>query len=109
MAGLPVVASEFREIRQIVYADELGLLVPSDDTEALAPALRRMVEDRGLRDAFASNARNATDRLNWEAQEHLLVEIYAGLGGVGSHVRAAGSPEIGAASPSAALSQADHQ
>jgi glycosyltransferase involved in cell wall biosynthesis len=108
MAGLPVVASDFPEIRKIVQTDSLGLLVPSDDTEALATALRRMVEDRSLRETFAANARNATDRLNWEAQEHLLVEMYARLTGAVAIAQISDTDGGDAEAGPRALARADH-
>ncbi|WP_081619788.1 glycosyltransferase family 4 protein [Thioalkalivibrio sp. ALJT] len=78
-AGLPVVASDFPEIRKIVRTHEVGLLVPSDDTDALVEAIERLVRDEALRARFAANARLAAAALNWEEQEHKLVELYQHL------------------------------
>lgn len=75
-AGLPVVASDLPEIRRIVRQYDLGLLVPAGDSEALIAALRRMIADLELRRGCAINASAAADKLSWEVQEYLLVDLY---------------------------------
>jgi glycosyltransferase involved in cell wall biosynthesis len=75
-AGLPVVATNFPEIRKIVQHNEVGILVPHNDPLALAAALNALVSDAALRSKFASNARATAYRLNWEEQESRLVELY---------------------------------
>lgn len=80
MAGLPVVTSDMPEIRKIVNEHKFGLLIPPGDGEALAAALRRLVEDRELRETLAANAKRAATQLTWEAQESLLVDLYRGIG-----------------------------
>lgn len=79
MAGLPVVATQLPEIRQVVNGFELGLLVPSGDLDALAEAIQRLVSDGALRARYATNARAASERLSWEEQEQKLVELYQRL------------------------------
>lgn len=49
MTGLPVVATDIRGSREEVVPGETGLLVPVRDSEALAEALSRLVEDAALR------------------------------------------------------------
>lgn len=75
-AGLPVVATNFPEIRKIVQHNEVGILVPHNDTLALAAALNALVSDSALRSKFSNNARATAYRLNWEEQESRLVELY---------------------------------
>lgn len=77
MAGLPVVASDFPEIRRIVRTHELGLLFNPEEPGALARALRTLVESRELRITFSTNARLSARKLGWESQEQQLVDLYA--------------------------------
>jgi len=49
LTGLPVVATHIRGPREQVVAGETGLLVPAATLAPLAAALRRLVEDPGLR------------------------------------------------------------
>lgn len=76
IAGLPVVATDLPEIRRIVRAFDIGLLVRESDDQQLIDALNRLVSDPQLRRTFAGNAAIAATRLNWEQQEKLLVNLY---------------------------------
>ncbi|MCE1037803.1 glycosyltransferase family 4 protein [Pseudomonas monteilii] len=76
IAGLPVVATDFPEIRRIVRRHDVGLLVPSDDPTSLAHALNVLVSDANLREAYAQNASSTAATLNWEQQESRLVDLY---------------------------------
>jgi len=54
-AGLPCVASEVNGSRDILQAvTPCGLLVPREDPLALAAALERLLQDRGLRERLAA-------------------------------------------------------
>ncbi|MFG0851051.1 glycosyltransferase family 4 protein [Pseudomonas sp. FYR_2] len=75
-AGLPVVATNFPEIRKIVQRNEVGILVPHNDPLALAAGLNELVSNTTLRNQLAMNARATASRLNWEEQESRLVELY---------------------------------
>ncbi|TDA95497.1 glycosyltransferase [Halomonas marinisediminis] len=76
IAGLPVVASQLPEISKVVRHHDLGLLVPPGDTEALADAIRTLVQDAGMRKHYQANAEKAAQSLNWETQEASLLELY---------------------------------
>lgn len=75
-AGLPVVSSDLPEIRLVVRAHELGLLVSPGDTEALAAALRTLVDDQAKRNFHAEQSLKAAAVLNWEEQEGKLIALY---------------------------------
>lgn len=55
-AGLPVVACRAGAVPEVV-PDSAGILVPVDDTHALANALRLLLVDRDTRDKYAAGAR----------------------------------------------------
>ncbi|WP_077046227.1 glycosyltransferase family 4 protein [Pseudomonas sp. KK4] len=76
IAGLPVVATDFPEIRRIVRAHEVGLLVREGDDQMLADALKSLVNDSSLRSRLANNSKSASMSLNWEDQEALLIDLY---------------------------------
>ncbi|HZT52728.1 MAG TPA: glycosyltransferase, partial [Stellaceae bacterium] len=58
-AGIPVVATLSEGPRALIGDGVTGLLVPVEDADALAAALRRVVEDRALADALAAAGRAA--------------------------------------------------
>ncbi|MNE32266.1 D-inositol 3-phosphate glycosyltransferase [compost metagenome] len=76
IAGLPVVATDFPEIRRIVRNNDVGILVPANNPPALAHALNQLVTDIELRKRLASNASSIATTLNWEEQEARLVHLY---------------------------------
>ena len=56
-AGIPVVASRVGGVAEIVEDGTTGLLVPPGDAQALAEAIRRLLEDDAGRSRLAANAR----------------------------------------------------
>jgi len=62
-AGLPVVASDQGDLREIV--GDAGLLVPPNDSAALAAALTRLCQDPGLRQTLLAAARARAGALDW--------------------------------------------
>lgn len=75
-AGLPVIASDLPEIRHVVRAHDLGLLVPPGDSAALAAALRELVANQDMREYYAAQSRKAAAFLSWESQEQDLLALY---------------------------------
>jgi glycosyltransferase involved in cell wall biosynthesis len=70
------------EIRKVVTDTDCGLLVPDSDTKALCEAIKELVDDTDLRETFAKNALAAAKTYSWEAQDHILTDIYASLASV---------------------------
>jgi glycosyltransferase involved in cell wall biosynthesis len=70
--GTPVIATSVGGVREIVREGENGLLVPPGDAEALAGAIRRLVDEAGLRERLAGGAAGSVDHLRPE-------EVYARL------------------------------
>jgi glycosyltransferase involved in cell wall biosynthesis len=56
-ACLPVIAFDVAGARETVLHDETGLLVPPEDSEALAAAIARLIDDTALRQRFGANGR----------------------------------------------------
>lgn len=79
MAGIPVVASDFPEIRKIVNEWRIGILVEPEDVQGIASALRQLIEDRPMRETFKRNARHARRYLDWPSQESQLIKLYKSL------------------------------
>jgi glycosyltransferase involved in cell wall biosynthesis len=80
MAGLPVVASDFPEIRKVVAGHNLGLLVDPSDVSGIANAIQLLVDDAGARRRFRAHALAAAEQLSWETQVPALLAAYRGLG-----------------------------
>jgi glycosyltransferase involved in cell wall biosynthesis len=86
-AGIPLVASDFRQVREVVEGSGCGVVVDTTRPEAIARAIRRILGDP--REAAAMGARGraaVVDRYNWEVSATVLRGVYSELG---SH------PEVG--------------
>lgn len=80
MAGLPVIASDFPEIRKIITRHSVGLLVNPDDVCAIRGAIERLLSDSTFYEACRVNAVKAARVLSWETQETQLAHLYDDLG-----------------------------
>ena len=76
----PVIASDSGGIPDIVQDGRTGLLVPPGDDAALASAIRRFIDEPGLRDRLAAEGRRHVSlHFSWEAIIAELVDLYHGL------------------------------
>lgn len=79
-AGLPVVASDFPQVREVVVASGAGITVDVRNVRALAEAIRVYVDDADRRTQDGARGREAVDdRYNWSTSAEALLEVYAGL------------------------------
>jgi glycosyltransferase involved in cell wall biosynthesis len=73
----PVVATDCGGNRELVIDDEVGLLVPPRDTEALAGALSRLLEDPDLRQRLGAAGRyRVMEHFSTERRIDKLEELY---------------------------------
>jgi glycosyltransferase involved in cell wall biosynthesis len=79
MAGLPVVASDFPEMRKIVRGHSVGLVVDPGDVKAIREAIQRLVTDRELYEACRANTFEAAREFSWETQEAAFARLYDNL------------------------------
>ena len=81
--GRPVVASDLAPLREIVHAEQTGLLVRPSDSGDLANALEALVRDPDLRRQLGEQARSwvATNR-TWQVLQQHYRDIYGRLGAV---------------------------
>jgi glycosyltransferase involved in cell wall biosynthesis len=80
MVGLPVVASDFPEMRRVVTTFEVGELVHDPTSPAeFAAAIRRIFADPARYAALQDNARRLAEEFNWEHEAHRLLALYAEL------------------------------
>lgn len=65
--GVPVVATAVGGVPEVVQDGENGLLVPPGDPDRLAGALRRILEEEGLRDRLAAAAKPSVAAISSES------------------------------------------
>ena len=79
MAGVPVIASDFPEIANIVRTYQVGLLVNPDNVEEIAAAIDTLYSNKTLRLQLKQEAIAAAKTLSWEQQANKLIELYQEL------------------------------
>ncbi|MCP1727868.1 glycosyltransferase involved in cell wall biosynthesis [Natronospira proteinivora] len=79
LAGVPVIASDFPEIRKIVTEADFGLLVDPADSAAVREAMIRLRDDAELRAHFRHQAQSNARALSWETQAPALLGVYERL------------------------------
>jgi glycosyltransferase involved in cell wall biosynthesis len=77
-AGTPLVATDVRGVRELV-ADGAALLVPPDDAEALAQALRRVLTDVDVRARLAAKGRAVAARYTEDDMCRRYLDLYQRL------------------------------
>ena len=79
IAGLPVLAGDTPQIRQVIEATGAGALTNPSDPAAISMALRSLFDDGGLRIRMGSAAREAARLYCWEQEAPRLLALYASL------------------------------
>lgn len=80
LAGLPVVASDFGFIGQIVRETGCGLLVPPGEPDALSEAVESLLANPAKAAEMGRRGRTAVlERYNWGSEEKKLLALYAEL------------------------------
>lgn len=83
-AGIPVVASDFPDVRQVVEGSGAGIVVDPADPDAVAAAIRCLIEDPELaRSMGAAGRRAVSERFNWQTSAETLLRGYRAIGTAG--------------------------
>ncbi|MDC0994016.1 glycosyltransferase [bacterium] len=74
MAGLPVIVSNMKEMREFVESNEIGIVVESETTEAINKAIDKllMLDLNTLK----RNAQITANSISWEHQEATIRAVY---------------------------------
>ncbi len=78
-SGTPVVASRVGGLAYTVDEEASGLLVPSNNPNELAAALRRVLSDVTFRESLSDGAFRTAQRFAWPAVAAQIAEIYRRL------------------------------
>jgi len=73
--GLPLIASDIAVFREYLIDGETAILVPPRDSDTLATAMRRIVEDPRLRERLSAAGREMVQRFTWAraASDHRII------------------------------------
>jgi glycosyltransferase involved in cell wall biosynthesis len=76
MAGVPVVACSFPEIKKVVEGDKTGVCVDSHDPVSIADGVNWMLENSSSINEMRSNSIFASQKYNWENEKEIFLSIY---------------------------------
>ncbi|KON86245.1 glycosyl transferase [Sporosarcina globispora] len=79
MAGVPVVACSFPEIKRVVEGDRTGICIDSHNPDQIASAVNLLLEDTELYKGLSENSRRASRKYNWEEEKHYFLKIYSSI------------------------------
>jgi len=79
LAGLPVVASNFPELKRIVEGYNLGKTFNPEDPKDIAAAINDVLSDKARYEEMRKNALEAAKVFNWENESKKLLAIYRNL------------------------------
>jgi phosphatidylinositol alpha-1,6-mannosyltransferase len=79
-AGVPSVAADSGGVSDAVRDEETGILVPPNDPEAAARAIRHLIENRAVRRGMGRNGRRLVEEYyNWDRAAREVWDISRGL------------------------------
>ena len=78
-AGLPVVGSDFPDLKKYIEGYNLGVTCDSDDPKEIADAVNYILSDESRYNEMRKNALEVAKIFNWENESRKLVALYEGL------------------------------
>lgn len=78
-AELPIIASDLPEMRKILSADEIGLLVSDLSPKNLANKIDFLLNNTQKRKQIKANLKSIKKKYCWEKEEKKLIELFGGF------------------------------
>jgi glycosyltransferase involved in cell wall biosynthesis len=75
--GLPVVATAVGGVPDLLVDGDTGLLVPTEDLDAMVGAIHRLLNEPDLAERLSRNARRLAERSSWEQVRPLWECVFA--------------------------------
>lgn len=75
-AGIPLLVSDLKEVKNIVESYHVGLVCPSHDPKEIALYLSKILDDPELQKQFKANAKKASAEINWQNECKVLKQLF---------------------------------
>ena len=75
-AGIPVLVSDFPEMKKIIEDYNVGLTFDIEDTIQIADIINLIYSDKNSYQSFCENSKTASFSLNWEVEQSKLLSVY---------------------------------
>lgn len=76
-AGVPVLASDLIEIKNIITEYKVGDIIPSHKPNDIANKINEIFKDEERLNFWKKNTKIAAEKLNWETEEKKLLQVYS--------------------------------
>jgi glycosyltransferase involved in cell wall biosynthesis len=67
-AGLPVISSNLPQMKKIVENFDAGIIVDDLSAESIASSIKKLINEKGLREKYSLNCLKASKELNWQTE-----------------------------------------
>ncbi len=78
-AGVPVLASDLIEIKNIILQYAIGDCIDNHEPQHIADKINHILSDEETLQLWKKNTKIAAANLNWEKEEQQLIAVYKGL------------------------------
>ncbi len=78
-AGIPVLASNLKEVANIVNSYNVGLVIPNHKPKIILNGLKELTKNKEQKMVFGENGKSAIETLNWETEVTPIKDIYKKL------------------------------
>ena len=75
-AGVPIIASNFPEIRKFIEKYNIGEVVDPENYQNIIDKIKYLIENPNIYLNYKNNCLNARTILNWESQETKFIQIF---------------------------------
>ncbi len=79
-AGIPVLSSNFPEMKFLVEENDIGLTFDPSDINELVSKLKKMFSDNSRMEKWKRNCKLAAKKYCWENEQNELISIYTDAG-----------------------------
>jgi len=79
IAGKPIIASNFGDVKRIVEREGIGLLIDPEKIDELCRALLRLKHDKKLKEELSEKAIGISKTYNWSLMEKKMLYLYEHL------------------------------
>ena len=74
--GIPVIAGNLPEVRNIIEENDCGVIVPVITSEEISNTLKRLRDDKDYLNKLRTNSVIASKKLNWENESKKVTDFY---------------------------------
>ena len=78
-AGIPVLSSDFPEMKRIIDEYNIGLTFDIEDTTNISKVINELFDNNEIYKLFCENSQNASQYLNWNVEQSKLIDLYQQL------------------------------